>query len=648
MSDYEDDKVARERRKKRVSSRAKGRSNGGFFCPTSIVLSPTEAITQPGAIELGLLLMFLVGLLYFYGCYEAIESLPNTPRQPDWRAHLGENLNLALNEFDSTLTKTGKNPRAKQQGAEIATDGAVAYKITTADDVNVPECKWPVRLRDELDQYETIIHPGDLVTKMKIPPFWSPPIHKNGLMSRELAMKVGSCAEPDANGNYARGDACPIFKRTIFVQIASFRDFECRGTVEDIFLRSTYPDRIRVAVVDQIKSGEDPRCDEPPEPCDVKPEQALCKYKDRIDVYEMDADLSIGPVFARHIGYRMYRGEYYATQSDAHVSYINGWDVSIVQQLEATNDEMGVLSTYLTDVQGSIDKNGHSLVKTRPIMCNTIWEGGPQGMHLRHASQPEKFPVIHGMPQLAPWWAAGYSFSRGHFVVNVPYDWLSPMIFQGEEMSIGIRGFSIGYDYYSPERSVCFHHYAVGKNKKIRNRVKHFWDSATKYEGTGRKAMQRLLGIVHMNPEVDAKNWDHRDEEIYGIGGVREVQKFYEVFGIDVKKKTIERNMCSFVDGKAETSMHSIFHPHLRKDGMGVDYNRIHYKFVDPQKARMGSEKEQVSGGIAKAVSTDDGEGEESAADDTDEVAAEEEGIVKEEAPEAGNDDNEEAEEVTE
>ena len=34
-------------------------------------------------------------------------------------------------------------------------------------------------------------------------------------------------------------------------------------------------------------------------------------------------------------------------------------------------------------------------------------------------------------------WAAGYSFSRGHFVVNVPYDPYQPMIFQGEEMSIG-------------------------------------------------------------------------------------------------------------------------------------------------------------------------------------------------------------------
>jgi hypothetical protein len=44
------------------------------------------------------------------------------------------------------------------------------------------------------------------------------------------------------------------------------------------------------------------------------------------------------------------------------------------------------------------------------------------------------------------------------------------MIFQGEEMSIGIRGFTIGYDFYAPERSVCFHHYAEGKNAKARNK----------------------------------------------------------------------------------------------------------------------------------------------------------------------------------
>lgn len=127
-----------------------------------------------------------------------------------------------------------------------------------------------------------------------------------------------------------------------------------------------------IGVVDQIIEGEDDRCDEPIEPCNTNPEQALCKYKDQVDVYVMDAPLSVGPVFARHIGYRMYRGEYYATQSDAHVSFTTNWDEDIISQLEATHDDMAVLSTYLTDVQGSIDQEtGASLRHTR---VRTDWE----------------------------------------------------------------------------------------------------------------------------------------------------------------------------------------------------------------------------------------------------------------------------------
>lgn len=334
-------------------------------------------------------------------------------------------------------------------------------------------------------------------------------------------------------------------------------------------------------MVDQIVNGEDPLCNEPFQPCSEEPEQALCKYASQIDVYEVKAELSIGPVFARHIGYRLYRGEYYATQSDAHVSYTQNWDSDIITQMEETHNEMAVLTTYLTDVQGSISPDGHSLRKTRPIMCNTVYEGGPQGMHLRHASQPEAMPAIMNSPQLSPWWAAGYSFSRGHFVVNVPYDWLQPMIFQGEEMSIGIRGFTVGYDYYAPERSVCFHHYAVGNNARVRNKVHHFWENDNKYAGTGKKAMARLLGIVHMNPEIPKTEWIHTEEDTYGLGGVRTPEKFYETFGIDVVGKTIQGHLCSFVNDQGR--MHKQFTPMLRKDGMGIDYNKINYRFVDPR-----------------------------------------------------------------
>ena len=83
------------------------------------------------------------------------------------------------------------------------------------------------------------------------------------------------------------------------------------------------------------------------------------------------------------------------------VTFTKGWDVDIIEQQEATGNEMAVLSTYLTDIVGSIDPNtGLSLRKTRPIMCNTEYEGGAQGKHLRHLSQPEGIPDIHGMPQL--------------------------------------------------------------------------------------------------------------------------------------------------------------------------------------------------------------------------------------------------------
>ena len=68
---------------------------------------------------------------------------------------------------------------------------------------------------------------------------------------------------------------------------------------------------LKTAVVDQIIAGEDGSCDVPHSPCSEDPTQPICKYKAQIDVYQMEAELAVGPVFARHIGHRLYRGEYY-------------------------------------------------------------------------------------------------------------------------------------------------------------------------------------------------------------------------------------------------------------------------------------------------------------------------------------------------
>ena len=60
-------------------------------------------------------------------------------------------------------------------------------------------------------------------------------------------MKIGTCVTPDpVTGSQTRGTDCPFDERTIFVAIASYRDFQCRYTVESIFNRAKNPHRIRI------------------------------------------------------------------------------------------------------------------------------------------------------------------------------------------------------------------------------------------------------------------------------------------------------------------------------------------------------------------------------------------------------------------
>jgi [Skp1-protein]-hydroxyproline N-acetylglucosaminyltransferase len=409
---------------------------------------------------------------------------------------------------------------------------------------------------------------GRLPTDMDVKNYTIRSFLGNGeiVLQPERAAAIGSFTQIDGT-----------LHETIYCSVASYRDPECSGSVEDLYARAQYPERIRVAILDQRVNG-DPICSQPAVPCAADPEQALCKYAHLIDVFEMDAVLAVGPVFARHLAHRHYRGEYFAMQIDSHVRFIEHWDTDIVGQWQSANNEMAVLSTYLSDIIGSIDPVTHEgKHQGRPIMCESDYEGSGVTKHLRHGQQPEGIPGITGQPTLHPFWAAGFSFARGHFVIQVPYDQHLPMVFQGEEISIGLRGFTYGYDYYAAERSVCFHMYAIKENEARRKKIPLFWENSNIYEGVGKNAMKRLNNIIGM-ADFPSVEWEQKDIQKYGLGKVRKTEKFFEVFGIHVKNQTVEHHLCSFV-GKP---MMRVFLPALREDHMGLDYDKIDYKFVDP------------------------------------------------------------------
>jgi hypothetical protein len=249
---------------------------------------------------------------------------------------------------------------------------------------------------------------------------------------------------------------------------------------------------------------------------------------------------------------------------------------------------MAIITTYLSDITESIDpvtfENKHP---NRPIMCKTDYEGRGKLKHLRHGQQPEGRPGIHGEPTLHPFWAAGFSFARGHFVVQVPYDQYEPMVFQGEEIFMGLRAWSYGYDFYTAETSVAFHMYAINENKTKRKKIKLFWENSNLYPGSAIQGMKRLNGIIGMGDTGDV--FYNAEEKEYGLGKARPKEQFYKLYGIHTETKTVEDHLCSFV-GKP---MQAKFQPHLRKNRMGIDFSKIDFEYKDPQANKKKKEKKK-------------------------------------------------------
>ena len=458
---------------------------------------------------------------------------------------------------------------------------------------------WPLSVRNEETDFELLRHPGDAedvggrTVELAVPKFYvlnslRSSFFDGKLLTRKIADFIGTYTSEKAR---KAGDNT---QRTIFVSIISYRNAHCRDTVDNIFARAAHPERIRVGVVDQIDSS-DVSCDVPAEPCEKNPHQALCRYRDQIDVYEIQANLSVGPIFARHISQRLYRGEFYYLQIDADVTFVNRWDVDIVDQFERANNDMAVITTYLLDVMDEHYNadTGLAAHQSRYLVCDAGFTGIGQMRRLRHekTDQPERNSHIEDSPQLQPFWAANFSFSRGHFVLTTPYDPHLAMIErEDEEISMAIRAFTNGYDNYAPMHNICFNGQASatadtlmeqlqgedGEENVVvaKQEVHSFKEHADQYRGENAASMMRLLGLVDMG--ADDEEWDRTEEEKYGTGRVRLTSKMFTCFGIHVESKITERKLCDFV---SSGMMHSTFLDHLRIDGMGIDYNDFYFHY---------------------------------------------------------------------
>ena len=99
----------------------------------------------------------------------------------------------------------------------------------------------------------------------------------------------------------------------------------------------------------------------------------------------------------------------------------------------------------------------------------------------------------------------------------------------------------------------------------------HLLRENTGHAGEGQKSLKRATAIIGMAPDLDPTTWDHREQDRYGLGKVRPLEQFYKLFLIDAKaRKSVQ--LCPFVETGL---MHQEFQPHLRSDGLGINYGEL-------------------------------------------------------------------------
>ena len=279
----------------------------------------------------------------------------------------------------------------------------------------------------------------------------------------------------------------PPERATVFVSIASYRDPEAPHTIRSLFERAAVPSRVFVGVCFQCDSAADADCIDlsglPPQ------------WRANVRTLHMPWRAARGPVWARFlIQRRLYAREDYVLQIDSHTRAAAGWDARLIAMLGRCASPKPVLTTYPLPYTGTGDAATLSTEERLSLLCTRAAADafGADGMLRFRARLLATAPAA---PLPTPFWAAGFSFSAGALVSEVPYDPHLPFLFFGEEISVALRMWTRGWDLFAPDEHVVFHLWA-------RSHRSTFWevDGGAALKRAAQARVRRLLTAQPLEP----------------------------------------------------------------------------------------------------------------------------------------------------
>jgi hypothetical protein len=298
----------------------------------------------------------------------------------------------------------------------------------------------------------------------------------------------------------------------IFVQIASYRDPQLIPTIDNMLENSKNPENLRIGVCHQYHP-EDEFSD-------------LSKYgdDDRFRIIDVLYSESKGACWARHQIQQVYSGETYTLQIDSHMRFEKDWDTTLIEminQLQKKGHKKPLLTGYVPSFSPKNDPEGRVNVPWRMSFDRFIPEGAVFFL-------PESIPNWEQLtlPVPARFYSAHFCFTLGQFSEEVQHD--PEFYFHGEEISIGVRAFTHGYDLFHIHKVVIWHEYTrEGRTKQ--------WDDDKDWVNKNNLAHKKNRQLFGMDGEVEL------DFGKYGFGTERTLKDYEKYSGLHFSKRAVQQ-----------------------------------------------------------------------------------------------------------
>jgi hypothetical protein len=302
---------------------------------------------------------------------------------------------------------------------------------------------------------------------------------------------------------------------TIFVQIASYRDTELLPTIKDCIAKATYPERLRFGICWQ---------------------HALEDHWDNLDEFKSDARFRIMDVpwqqskglgWARSHTQKLWRGEKYTLQLDSHHRFIQGWDTELIHMMAMTGSPKPILTSYAAPYSP-----GEPMDNPVPYkMVGTTFSSYGTILFYPHII-PNPETLTKPIP--ARFVSGHFFFTLGIHCEEYKYD--PEIYFAGDEISLSIRSFTLGYDLFHPHKHVVWHQYIRAQSKK-------HWDdfnSNSKQNGTTNDAWHELDDVSKKRLRQMLREEDnHVNLGEYTLGRVRSHADYEKYAGISFKHRKL-------------------------------------------------------------------------------------------------------------